>query len=142
MFVVVLLFYITGLQRPLLPSSQLLEQSGLLSQGMTAVVRISSQFMHQATIWVKSKQLRPQPSRRVSRVKRNTPGFILEHFIVHSAYSGRPPSGGVLSLTVMTIVTHIKYTAKSAAKNPAKCTINKSYNHVSSYCYNCSTLLR
>ena len=42
----------------------------------------------------------------------------------------------------MTIVTQAMHAAKIAAKNPAKCTINKSYNHVSSYCYNCSTLLR
>ena len=85
-------------------------------------------------------------------MKGNTPDFIIEHFIVHfSSYSGRPPSEGMLSLTVMTIVTHTKHTARSVAKNtkelqtaknPAKCTINKSYNHVSSYCYNCSTLLR
>ena len=74
--------------------------------------------MHWATIWVKSKQLTLQPSRRVSRVKGNTPDFILEHFIVHfSSYSGRPPLGGVSSLTVMTIVTHTKHTARSVAKN-------------------------
>ena len=83
-----LLFYVTGLQRPPLPSGQLLEQTCLLSQGVTAVFCGSSQFVHWTTIWVKSKQLTPLPSRRVSRVKENKPDFILEYFIVHSAYSG------------------------------------------------------
>ena len=45
----------------------------------------------------------------------------------------------------MTIVTQAMHaantenTAKIIAKNPAKCTINKSYNMVSSYYYNYST---
>ena len=114
-------WYCFSMSRPLLPSSQLLGQSGLLSQGATAVIHGSSKFMHWATIRIKSKQLTLLPSWRVSRVKGNTPDFILEHFIIYfSAYSGRPPFGGVSSLTVMTVVAHTKHTAKSAAKKPYK----------------------
>ena len=66
-------------------------------------------------------------------MKTNKIDIMLEHFIVHfSAYNGSLMTGGASSLTVMTIVIQILNTAK----NPAKCTINKSCNHVLSFCYN------
>ena len=94
--------------------------------------------MHWATIRVKSKQLTPLPSRRVSRVKGIHQTLYLNTLLSTSQrYSGRPPSGGLSSLAVMTIVTQAMHTAntakivaKNTVKNPAKCTINKSYNHI------------
>ena len=92
------------------------------------------------------------------RAKGNTPDFILEHFIVLflddtwwtptrwevefflDGTQWSPSSGMVES-------NNHGYSAQPHSelklklnKNPAKCTINKSYNHIQSYCYNCSTL--
>ena len=122
-----------------MPSSQLLEQSGLLSQGVMAVVCESLQCVHWAKIWVKSKQLTQALSKRGLRAKGNALDWILKHFTVSFlAYSGNLPTGGGWSLTVMTIAAQTKY----QSKNHVKCTISKSYNYVQSYCYNYSTNTR
>ena len=78
-----------------MPCSQLLEQSGLLSQGAMAVICESLQCVHWAKILVKGEQLTQALSKWGLRAKRNAPDWIVEHFTVNfSAYSDNLPTGG------------------------------------------------
>ena len=82
------------------------------------------------------------PSQEELRVKRNTPGFILEQFIVLflDGTQWAPGQGELESNSHGYSAQPHSELKLIVRKKPCKCTINKSYNHIQSYCYNCSTL--
>ena len=120
-------------------SQKPLEQSDLLSQGVTAVVHGSSQFVHWAAIWVMVEVSYEQP-RGLPKARGNTPDFLVEHFIVQfvAKKDKNPPQ----TQTLKQNADWLRITITGLMRNPTGSTLPQ-FTHImlDTLCTPCDTYI-